>query len=460
MLSEKQILPDPSCPNNAAASADQVKHKGCPRPKPGEAAGGCAFDGAQITLLPIADAAHLVHGPLACLGNSWETRGSLSSGPSLSRYGFTTDLSEQELIFGGEGKLRQAIGTIVERHHPPAIFVYSTCVTGLTGEDLEAVCGSASAEWSLPVIPVNSPGFAGSKNFGNKLAGEALLDHVIGTAEPELSTPYDINLIGEYNVAGELWDIQKLLGRAGIRILSRITGDGRFQELRYAHRAKANMVVCSRALVHLANQMQERYEIPYFEGSFYGARETNFSLRQLAFLLNDRTIEQRVDRLIRQEQASLTAKLAPYRKKLKGKRAVLYTGGVKSWSVITALQELGMKVVGVGTNKSTPEDVARIKARIQEETDLIDEGGAARILQTVKRKKADLIIAGGRNQYVALKEQIPFLDINQERHTAYAGYDGLLRLAEQLVGALEHPVWQLARERAPWEQEGEGPYGS
>ncbi|MEF2965425.1 nitrogenase iron-molybdenum cofactor biosynthesis protein NifE [Paenibacillus sp. M1] len=428
------------------------KSQACPRPKPGEAAGGCAFDGAQIALLPIADAAHLVHGPATCIGTSWESRGSLSSGPRLSEYGFGTALGERDIIFGAEKKLADSIDYIAGRFKPPAIFVYSTCVTALIGEDLDAVCGAASRRLGLPVIPVNSPGFVGSKNLGNRLAGEALMQYVIGRNEPESLTGCEVNLLGEYNIAGELWDIERLMNRAGISILSRITGDGRFKEIGCAHRAKVNMVVCSRALLGLAKRMEQNYKIPYFEGSFYGAKETSYSLRQMAYLLNDREIEQRVDRLIAREEARVAAELKPYRKLFKGKKAILYTGGVKSWSVISALKELGIEVVGVGTNKSTAEDVGRIVDRIGEDADYIAEGGAKRILRAVKERKADLMIAGGRNMYVSLKERIPFVDINQERHTAYAGYDGLIRLAEQIGHALLHPVWKLAERPAPWEE--------
>ncbi|WP_068785418.1 nitrogenase iron-molybdenum cofactor biosynthesis protein NifE [Paenibacillus phocaensis] len=426
--------------------------KPCPRPKPGAATGGCSFDGAQIALLPIADAAHLVHGPGACAGNSWETRGSLSSGPRLASYGFTTDLSERDIIFGGEKKLREALEYLAKRYSPPAIFVYGTCVSALTGEDIDAVCKRATEELGLACVPVNSPGFVGSKNLGTRLAGEALFQHVIGTVEPPDVSDSAVNLIGEYNIAGELWDIEKLLNQAGMRLHAKITGDGRFHEIAGAHRAKANMIVCSRALLGLGVKMEQKYGIPYFEGSFYGAKETSYSLRQLAYLLNQREVERRVDRLVEHEEARVQRALAPYRKKLKGKRAVLYTGGVKSWSVLTALQELGITVVGVGTNKSTAGDIARIAERVGEDAAYIAEGGAGRILKTVRERKADMVIAGGRNMYMALKEQIPFVDINQERHTAYAGYDGVIRLAEQLANALEHPVWGLVRSPAPWER--------
>ncbi|UTW70311.1 hypothetical protein KHA80_07080 [Anaerobacillus sp. HL2] len=46
------------------------------------------------------------------------------------------------------------------------------------------------------------------------------------------------------------------------------------------------------------------------------------------------------------------------------------------------------------------------------------------------------------NMYLAIKEQIP-LDINQERHTVYATYKGMKRLAQHLVHSIQHPIWKL-----------------
>ena len=112
---------------------------GCARPKPGATAGGCSFDGAQIALLPIADVAHIVHGPIACAGSSWDNRGTRSSGPTLYRIGMTTDLTEQDVIMGrGEKRLFHAIKQAVESYSPKAVFVYNTCVPALTGDDIGA----------------------------------------------------------------------------------------------------------------------------------------------------------------------------------------------------------------------------------------------------------------------------------------------------------------------------------
>ena len=139
--------------------------------------------------MPVTDAIHLVHGPIACAGNSWDNRGARSSGSQLYRRGFTTELLENDVVFGGEKKLRRAIVDLAARYpEAKAIFVYATCVTAMTGDDVEAVCRASSGEVPIPVIPVNTPGFIGDKNIGNRLAGEILLEHVIGTAEPATTT--------------------------------------------------------------------------------------------------------------------------------------------------------------------------------------------------------------------------------------------------------------------------------
>jgi len=258
-----ELLTQPGCEHNHNKEG-KGKNKACQQQaQPGAAQGGCAFDGASIALVPITDVAHLVHGPVACAGNSWGSRGSLSSGPMIYKMGFTTDLSENDIIFGGEKKLYQAIHEVKNRYSPAAIFVYLTCVTALIGDDVEAVCEAASAKFGLPVVPVLSPGFVGSKNLGNRIGGEALLDYVVGTQEPEYTTPYDINLIGEYNIAGEMWGVLPLLEKLGVRVLAKITGDARYHEVAAAHRAKLNVMICSKALINMAHKMEEpiRYSL-------------------------------------------------------------------------------------------------------------------------------------------------------------------------------------------------------
>ncbi len=190
---------------------------------------------------------------------------------------------QNDVIFGGEKKLYKAIQELADRYpEAKAIFVYATCVTAMTGDDVEAVCKAAAEKTAIPVIPVNTPGFIGDKNIGNRLAGEILFKYVIGTAEPLELGEYPINLIGEYNIAGDLWGMLPLFERLGIQVLSCFSGDAKFEELRYAHRAKLNVIICSKSLTNLAKKMQKTYGMPYIEESFYGMTDTAKALRDIA----------------------------------------------------------------------------------------------------------------------------------------------------------------------------------
>jgi len=445
MLKQKlqDVLNEPACATNQAKTT-QDRRKGCSAKAlvPGAAAGGCAFDGAKVALQPIADAAHLVHGPIACEGNSWDSRHAASSGPQLYRTGLTTDLQELDIIHGGEKKLFRAIGDVIARFDPPAVFVYQTCVPALIGDDLVKVCALAAARFDKPVIPVNAPGFVGTKNLGNKLGGEALLDYVIGTREPQHTTPYDINVLGEYNVAGELWQITPLFERLGIRLLASITGDGRYHDVCCAHRARVNMMVCSQALINLARKMEERCD-------------TSSALRTIAEMLVARgapaELLARTDALIAQEEAEAWSRLVQYRPALAGKRVLLYTGGVKSWSVISALQEMGMIVIGTSVRKSTDSDKQRARELLGPDAQLFDQIPAREMYRMLEAGEADILISGGRTQFTALKARVPWLDINQERHHAYAGYDGMVEMVRQIHRELTNPIWSQIRAPAPWE---------
>ena len=451
----QEVFNEPGCEKNQG-KAEKERKKGCTKQLvPGAAAGGCAFDGAKIALQPITDAAHLVHGPIACEGNSWDNRSAMSSGSRLYRTGFTTDIGELDVVYGGEKRLYKAIREIIEKYDPPAVFVYQTCVTAMIGDDIEVVCKAATRKFGKPVIPVDSPGFVGNKNLGNKLAGESLLDYVIGTEEPEYTTPCDINIIGEYNLSGELWQVLPLFERLGIRVLSCISGDAKYREVAWAHRARATMMVCSKAMINITRKLEERYGIPYFEGSFYGISDMSESLRQTAKLLVQQgapdDLLARTEALIAEEESKAWKKLEVYRQRLAGRKVLLITGGVKSWSVVSALQEVGMEIVGTSVKKSTLEDKARIKEIMGEDAHMIDDMSPREMYAMLKDAKAEIMLSGGRSQFVALKAKMPWLDINQERHHAYAGYDGMVALVHEIDKALYNPIWAQVRKPAPWE---------
>jgi nitrogenase molybdenum-cofactor synthesis protein NifE len=125
---------------------------------------------------------------------------------------------------------------------------------------------------------------------------------------------------------------------------------------------------------------------------------------------------------------------------------------VKSWSVVAALQEIGIEIVGTSVKKSTKEDKEKIKQLMGEDAHMIDDMTPREMYKMLKEARADIMLSGGRSQFVALKAKMPWLDINQERHHAYAGYEGMVELVQEIDKALYNPVWEQVRRPAPWDE--------
>ncbi|MBE9003275.1 MULTISPECIES: nitrogenase iron-molybdenum cofactor biosynthesis protein NifE [unclassified Nostoc] len=421
-------------------------------PQPGTTQGSCAFDSAMITLVPITDAAHVVHGPSGCAASIWGSHSSLSSGSMLYKIRFSSDIDENDIIFGGAKKLYKGILELQRRYKPAAVFVYSTCITALIGDDIEGVCKDATEKTGIPTIPVHCPGFIGNQNLGNRVAGEAMLSHVIGTAEPDTTTPYDINLIGEYNIAGAIWNVLPLLEKLGIRVLAKITGDTIYKEVCYAHRAKLNVILSSKALINMAKRMEKQYGIPYIEESIYGIEQINECLRNIAAKLGNSNLQEGTEKLIAEETAAIDEKLAFYITQLQGKRVLLSIGSFKSWLIIFAAKKLGMEVIAISIKtNNTEEDRIRVKTLLSQDGIILEQNSPQEILQLINANRADMLIADKHHQDTSLTARIPFLDVNQERNHAYAGYMGILEVARELYAAFYTPVWEQVSQPAPWE---------
>jgi len=406
----------------------------------------CVFGGARIVLMPITDALHLVHGPIGCASCTWDIRGSKSSGSKLYKQGCSSDLTESEIIFGGERKLFDSIIELNKLHDPGAIFVYATCVSGVIGDDIAAVCKEAENITGTRVIPVQSEGFQDhNKTKGHWIGCDALLDSVIGTSELEEKTPYDINIVGEFNVAGDLWGIKPLLEFLGLNVITAITGDSKIEDIAKAHCAKLNIVQCQKSSNYLADKMEKKYGIPSIKANFFGIESTINSITEIVEFFDDEEMKIKADYLIENGLKNLDNKLKVYRDRLKGKTVALYAGGNKAWSLVRAFEELGMEVVMTGTKNGMKEDYERIRDTVKEGTVIVDDANSTELMRLLKKFKPNLLISGAKEKYIALKLGVAFCDFNHDRISAFAGFKGFLEFAKEVDGAVSTTVWTVAK---------------
>jgi len=409
----------------------------------------CVFCGSRVVLYPIADALHLVHGPIGCAAYTWDIRGALSSGPSLHRLSFSTDLQEKDVIFGGEEKLYKALVELIDRHHPAAAFVYSTCIVGIIGDDLEGVCRRVAAEKNIPVLPVQSEGFKGNKREGYGAACKAMF-RLVGTGDTAGISPLSVNILGDFNLAGELWIIREYLDRMRVEVVANITGDGRVKDIMRAHGASLNLVQCSGATMELAGMMQEAFGVPYMRVSYFGVEDMAESLYKVAGFFEDKDpgIMERTRELVSAELSDLYPKLKEYSKDLCGKKAAIYVGGAfKAFSLVKAFRLLGMQVVLVGSQTGTREDYGELYEICDEGTIIVDDSNPLELSNFLREKDCDIFVGGVKERPIAYKLGVGFCDHNHERKRPLEGFVGMLNFAKEVHSSVMSPVWRFVHRR-------------
>lgn len=404
----------------------------------------CVYCGARVVLNPVTDAIHLVHGPIGCASYTWDIRGSLSSGEELYRNSFSTDLKEQDVIFGGEKKLARAIDELVTKYPSPVVFVYSTCIVGVIGDDLEAICKAASKKHGIKVLPVQSSGFIGNKSAGYRAACDTLLRLI----EPPQSRKkqHSINYLGDFNLAGEAWIIRNYLHEIGVDVNVVFTGDSSYAELKTAATASLNIIQCAGSMAYLAEKMEQIYDIPYLRISFVGLEDTVDSLRRIALALGDAGMIARAEALIARETARVQPILATYREKFKGKKAAIYVGGgFKAISLIKQFREIGIEVVMIGTQTGQREEYETIHELVEEGTIILDDANPAELERFMVGQGANILVGGVKERPLAYKLGVCFIDHNHDRKHPLSGFTGAVNFAQEVYSTLCSPVWNFVR---------------
>jgi nitrogenase molybdenum-cofactor synthesis protein NifE len=319
---------------------------------------------------------------------------------------------------------------------------------GIIGDDLESVCRKVSSEKGIPVLPVQSEGFKGNKRAGYQAASQALF-RLVGTGNTDGISPKSINILGDFNLAGEIWIIRDYFRRMGVEVVANITGDGRVDDIRRAHGAALNVVQCSGSTMDLAIMMQEVYGIPSLRVSYFGVEDMAESLYAVAAFFKDPEMMARTRELVREEVAVLNPQLQKLRQALTGKKAAIYVGGAfKAFSLVKAFRLLGMQVVLVGSQTGTQEDYQELHEITDEGTIIVDDSNPLELSAFLKEKDVDIFVGGVKERPIAYKLGVGFCDHNHERKEALEGFVGMLNFAQEVYNTVMSPVWRFVPRRA------------
>ncbi|HNA82680.1 MAG TPA: nitrogenase molybdenum-iron protein alpha chain [Thiobacillaceae bacterium] len=412
---------------------------------------GCAYAGSRgVVWGPIKDMIHISHGPVGCGQYSRAGRRNYYIGTTgvntFVTMNFTSDFQEKDIVFGGDKKLAKIIDEI-EGLFPLAkgISVQSECPIGLIGDDIEAVSKKAAVKINKPVVPVRCEGFRGvSQSLGHHIANDAIRDWVLDAKKEDNhfeATPYDVTVIGDYNIGGDAWSSRILLEEMGLRVIAQWSGDGSLAEMENTPKAKLNLLHCYRSMNYISRHMEEKYGIPWMEYNFFGPTKIAESLRKIAAFF-DESIQKKCEEVIAKYQPMVDAVIAKYKPRLTGKRVMLYVGGLRPRHVIGSYEDLGMEVVGTGYEFAHGDDYDRTIKEMGNATLLYDDVTGFEFEEFVKKVKPDLIGSGIKEKYIFQKMGIPFRQMHSWDYSGpYHGYDGFAIFARDMDMTLNNPCW-------------------
>jgi nitrogenase molybdenum-iron protein alpha chain len=471
---------------------------------------GCTYAGCKgVVLGPTRDIVNITHGPIGCGFYSWLTRRNQTRPPdpgdeNYMPYCFSTDMQEEDIVFGGEKKLRAAIEEAYELFKPKAISIFATCPVGLIGDDVHAVAREMKEKLGINVFGFSCEGYRGvSQSAGHHVANNGLFTHVIGLDDRVKGGQFRINLLGEYNIGGDAFEIERLLDECGISLVSTFSGNSTYDQFANAHTADLNTIMCHRSINYVADMMETKYGIPWIKVNFIGSGATAKSLRKIAQYFEDAQLIERVERVISKEMPEVVKVRDEIRSRCEGKVAMLFVGGSRAHHYQELFREIGMETICAGYEfahrddyegrevlphikvdadsrnieelevapdperfrpRKTPEERARLEAaglkfmdyegmmrQMNPNTLVVDDINQYETDRLIDIYKPAIFCAGIKEKFAVQKKGIPMKQLHSyDSGGPYAGFRGAINFYREIDRMVNSRIWSYLK--APWQE--------
>jgi nitrogenase molybdenum-iron protein alpha/beta subunit len=416
----------------------------------------CKFWTAFQVLNGIRHMAPVIHGPMGCtysVASSYKMRGCEYRGVPLEPTTCTAQ-NEADVVYGGEGKLLEAIKEADRRYNPELIVVLSCCCSGITGDDVETVALTAEKDVNAEVIAIRSEGFGGDFRSGYEDAFRVIMDLM----EPRQTVMKGtINIIGaregptytEWNL--DLNELEHLVAALGIEIHGVLCGGCTLQQIRTAASAELNASWCYDWGQKLGDLMEEKFGVPYARtGQPYGLTATKEWIMGVAEPLGR---ENQARKVIQAETAAVEKELDILRRFFEGKTALIeiseFPGPIRALSLARMAEEFGAHPVVINLHPYT------IKERMPSIKFLLECGQNPEIILTKglfslgsfrsssqTQNEVEMLASQYDNAvYLGTPLRQPGIpQMNMTTITGYPqyGYQGIRNMARLIQSSMEH----------------------
>ena len=393
----------------------------------------CSLFGTLRYFSGIKDTVCLIHGPQGCTFFSrnavYHLNGYNRSGAFIPRI-FSTSFSEDDVIFGGREKLMLAIDDIVEDYHPKCIFIFSCCVSEITGEDVDGIARLQSEKYGIRIIVLHSAGFKGDHKEGFLLACDTLFEQFC--SEPSRQIPGTVNILGEFNADKQTSEeLRRYLDSANIQVLSCIPSVCTIEELEQSTAAQLNIVYCGNAAKRLADHFDRQFGIPYVGtwGEFYGS-EASKALYDSIFRFFERDTS-----VYQADYTSLLDYIQEKKPLFAGKTAIIVSGMKRALGYGGILKELGIEIKYIYSESECSMDLSEEFSALSDDVDCNVSPEAIR--ERIVREKPDFLFS----TLTEIVAPFPFIAILDKDYEGFSGMRRMIHVLEDVLKNGEKSVY-------------------
>lgn len=403
----------------------------------------CANSIASCQAGNLRDCVLIQHSPVGCTARNPEFNLAFRNG--LERRGIkprninivTTNLLENDMVFGAEAKLRKTIKETYERYAPKAIFLSMSCSTAIIGEDISSVASDMEFELGIPIIPLHCEGFR-SKHWST---GFDIAQHGVVRQITNKNPKKQKDLI---NIVA-LWGTDyftDMLKPLGLRV-NYIMDIASFDELKQTSEAVCTTAFCHTLGSYMATALEQEYGVPQINAPQpYGISGTDEWFREIAKVVGK---EKETEEYIQSEHERVRPKIEALKEKLKGVSGFVLTGSSYAHGLISVLRELGITVNGSVVFHHDPvydgghERQNTLKSLVDTYGDIphftVSKTQPFQLPALLNRVKTDFIIVRHNGLAPnAARMGIPSFAMGDEHFPV--GYDGIIRTGEAILDIL------------------------
>ena len=343
----------------------------------------CKFWTAFQVINGIRHMAPVIHGPKGCtysVASSYKMGSCEYRGVPLEPTACTAQ-NEADVVYGGEGKLLEAVKEADRRYHPDLIVILSCCCSGIIGDDVETVAQIAAQQTGARVLAIRSEGFGGDFRSGYEDAFRALMGLMEPRGEVIKGT---INIIGARQGptytewVEDLNELERLVHAIGAEINGVLCGGCTVEQIRRAPSAELNASWCFDWGQKLGDLMEERFGLPYARtGQPYGLAATEEWIMGVATPLG---LDERASKVIRDETAAVAREIDTLRRCFEGKTALIeiseFPGPIRALSLARMAEEFGAHPIVINLHPYT------VKERMPSIKFLLEHGQNPEVILT------------------------------------------------------------------------------